>query len=74
MLHPQCATFLEAGAGAPELVDLPIEVGRKNSPVKAGFLLPAPIAIFDYRDALPIQTREDIQFQHEGKDLVLAIL
>lgn len=31
MLHPQCATFLEAGAGAPELVDLPIEVGRNGS-------------------------------------------
>jgi acetyl esterase len=31
MLDPQCASFLAPGADAPELIDLPISVGRNGS-------------------------------------------
>ena len=31
MLHPQCESFLAPGADAPELIDLPISVGRNGS-------------------------------------------
>ena len=30
-LHPQCAAFLAPGADAPELIDLPLNVGRAGA-------------------------------------------